>query len=829
MQPGMHGSSTSIAGESFAEKRMKPRTEIALFLAAVLAVPGAGAQSVLEEVVVTAQRREQSLQEVPVSVTAFSGESLVRSNIREATEYLSLTPNVSFTHDGQVGSRGLGISVRGVNNLISGENAFINSVGVYLNEFSVASVPNQVINPQLPDMERIEVLRGPQGTYFGRNAVGGALNITTRKPTDRFEGEVIAGAESYKGGDMMWHATGILNLPVSDNLRVRGVVYYEDSGGLVENICAAGTTNPACPTFFTTGGVQTAPNGTKDSGHDYVMGRFLANWTPTDRTTVDLTVIYTHEDQGHDETVPTGVMDLDTIDTFGATDSIDPGTGFWPRNRTRVAHDLDEHNRNRSLVGILSLSHQFTDDILIKSITGVIDARNERLFDNDLIAAADMVKRTNDNEGSSWSTELRMEMTKTQFDWVLGAMYARDRQEHTTRITVAEAADVILPVPPFVLLPPPFFFPVGLCLQCTDKKFEVESVAVFSDFTWHVNDRLDLIVGGRYTHDSVRNAIPFATALVPDPDTFIPFINPIRPPVSNREKFDDFSPRFSARYELTDEVSVYGTISRGYKAGGASVGHFGMTPVAIPFDDESIWTYEIGMKSELLDRRLRLNASAFYAQWSDLQVENFRFLIPGDLSSNFEETVNVDDAEAYGVEIEFVAVPTDRLTISGGIGLLETEITCNCTATLTGGYVAALKGLPVPKSPSLTAHLVGEYRWPFAAGEGWLRVEYIHRDGQFSDIEAVTYRQTRGFPSPNAGLVAPPVVNGFPFRTPDYDVVNLRAGWDWNRFRLNVFVENVFDEAYYTGSQENFGLSGIRVRPNPRVFGGSIAWSFGGI
>ncbi|NQV65175.1 MAG: TonB-dependent receptor, partial [SAR86 cluster bacterium] len=155
---------------------MKTIRPIGLLLGAVTAF-SAVAETALEEIVVTAQRREQSLQEVPVSVTAFTGDAIERRNIKGAADYLAMTPNVSFTEDGQAGSRGLGISVRGVNNLVSGENAVVNSIGVYLDGFSVASVPTQVSNPFLPDMERLEVLRGPQGTYFGRNAVGGALNM----------------------------------------------------------------------------------------------------------------------------------------------------------------------------------------------------------------------------------------------------------------------------------------------------------------------------------------------------------------------------------------------------------------------------------------------------------------------------------------------------------------------------------------------------------------------------------------------------------------------------------------------------------------------------
>ena len=170
------------------QNRAKALIPVALLTAVAINTTPVIAQdyedSLLEEVIVTSQRREQNLQDVPISVTAFTGTTIERLNVRSSIDYLALTPNVSFTEDGQSGSRGLGIAIRGINNLVSGENAFVNSVGIYLDEFSVASVPNQVANPNLADMERVEVLRGPQGTYFGRNALGGALNMTTNKPTD---------------------------------------------------------------------------------------------------------------------------------------------------------------------------------------------------------------------------------------------------------------------------------------------------------------------------------------------------------------------------------------------------------------------------------------------------------------------------------------------------------------------------------------------------------------------------------------------------------------------------------------------------------------------
>jgi iron complex outermembrane receptor protein len=220
----------------------------------------------------------------------------------------------------------------------------------------------------------------------------------------------------------------------------------------------------------------------------------------------------------------------------------------------------------------------------------------------------------------------------------------------------------------------------------------------------------------------------------------------------------------------------------------------------------------------------------FESRWSDLQLENFRFLVPGDLSSLFEETTNVDDADVRGIELEARALLTDSFTLTGAVGYLDSEIACACTATLTGGYVVELAGLALPKSPELAGHLAGDYSVPVPVfgGDAWFRLEYIHRDGQFSDIEAVATPQTRGVPAPNSGLVPSVLVDGFPFRTPDHDVVNLRAGWERNRLSVGLYVENLRDEEYFTGTQENFGVGGIRVRPHPRTLGFSLAYDFSG-
>jgi iron complex outermembrane receptor protein len=791
--------------------------------------PAAFAQ-VLEEIVVTAQRREQSLQDVPIAVTAFSGEAIERQNINSAIDYLALTPNVSYTEDGQFGKRGAGISVRGVNNLVSGENASVPSIGVYLDEFSVASVPNQFSNPQLPDMQRIEVLRGPQGTFFGRNAVGGALNLITRNPTDEFEGKIVLGVETYEDAGEEFSITGVLNGPVSDAFKLRGVVTYEDNSGYVTNICAAGATAAGCPVAVAN---NFTPNGTKDSGHEYLSVRLKGLWELTDATQIVGTLIYADEDQGHDENVPSGILDLDTVDTFGIQAGIDPGTGFWPNNQNSLSHDLPETNVLETVIGILTVQHSFSDSLSLKWITGVIDSEFNRLFEQDLIGGLDALSRTNKYDGTSASTELRLESTGDRFDWIAGVMVSRDDQNQDNLVAVStRPTDTINGIG---LLPP---FPTGLGLAFNNKSFEIDGVAAFADLTFHLNDQLDLIVGGRYSHDEVNTDL-MSFAIGPGPDSCDPgvdivcffqgFVNTPRPAANGSQTFDDVAPRAGLSFQATESVNVYGMISKGYKAGGTSVGNdtnaAGQPPISVPYDEEILWNYELGIKAELLNQRLRLNTAVFYSLWEDMQFEAFRLLTPGDLSSNFEQTINIAEATAIGLEVEFQALLTENFSITGALGVLDTEIDDPQIVEITGGYDVTIDGRELPKAPELSYNLAGEYRLPVAGNDAWLRLEFIHRDGQYSDIEGLTNTQTRG-PSPNQGLSRPVGPGEFPFLSPDFDVLNLRGGWEAERWGFQVYVENLTDEEYYTGTQENFGASGVRLRPHPRIIGGSLNFNF---
>ena len=204
------------------------------------------------------------------------------------------------------------------------------------------------------------------------------------------------------------------------------------------------------------------------------------------------------------------------------------------------------------------------------------------------------------------------------------------------------------------------------------RKNKNDSWSVFSDITWHATEQLDLTVGFRYTEDDI-SARTEGSGLFRKPR-----IADI-PVFTAGDTFDDFTPRFSIGWQATDDMRLYATVSRGYKAGGYTLDYDGNAPnmgiVNERFDEETLWNYEIGLRSEWFDRRLRLNISGFYLEWSDMQLETFFFATPGDATSNIQKTINVEEAEAKGFEIELAAAPAERFLITAGLGYTDSEIT----------------------------------------------------------------------------------------------------------------------------------------------------------
>ncbi len=739
-----------------------------------LALAQSGESFVLEEVMVTAQRRTQSLQDVPISVTAFSGDDLLRGDIGQARDYLALTPNVSFSDDGSAGSRSVNISIRGVSNVGLGEVSTAKSIGFYVDDLNIGSTASGSVNPQLQDMERIEILRGPQGTYFGRNSLGGAINISTKLPTNEFYGEVTGSAGNYD----TYGAEGILNVPISDKFFMRGLYAYDESETWVKN---------------------TNPSGA-DVGYEYNSARLAFRALPTDSLTLDLSLAYTKEEEGSDITVPTGVLNQDTQGIFGDDFKAINEEGFYPKNDDKVNRNMDEFTDNEVSVVNLRVTYDFTG-FQFKSITGYIDSEFSRDFDLDNIST-DTLRRFNRYDGESFSQEFRLQSTGDQaLDWTVGVFYADDEITQFNSIQAGDDGSYTDPNTgeEIGLLPP---IPGGFRINENNRVFQTESMAAFGEVVWHLSDALDLTLGGRYTEDDIDNK-SFDT---------VGFEDPV-PDSRGSSSFDNFSPRFVASYHPSEDLHLFASYSEGYKAGGVDFQNAGDIS---DFDPEQLTSYEVGFKSELADGRVRLAGSVFYLEWDDMQVQTNFLEDPTDISSAIEKTLNAAEASGTGAEFEVTALLTEGFTGSVSLGYIDSEFDDFKDAIIKGNpQPVDLSGQKLPNSPELTASAVLDYSFTLGSMEAYVRGEWVYRDETASNLEAV---------ASNAGVLNLP---NFPYQIDSYDVVNLRAGIEGGSFRVNAFVNNLFDEDYYTGTADGFGLAGIRVKTHPTTYGIKFTYIIG--
>lgn len=722
----------------------------------------------LEEIIVSAQRRDESLQEVPISVSAFTAETIKRSNITEAADYLALTPNVGFSEDGEGGSRSVNISVRGVSNITLDGIAAANSIGYYIDELSVGSVAQGTINPQLQDMERIEVLRGPQGTYYGRNAVGGALNITTKKPDGQFYFESTVSAGNFDS----YGIEGIINVPISEKFMARAVFAYDESDTPIENVNPMGN----------------------DPYYEYSTARVSFRVLPTDAVTLDMSITHTEEDEGGDISVPSGVVDLDTQSIFGIGphDAIDSGQGFYPKNDDKIDRDTIELNDKEFTIINARVTWDL-ENMTFKSITGWLDSSFDRESDLDGVPFTFgplPLRRVNDYQGESFSQEFRLQSAgDSNMDWTVGVFYAKDELEKTNQIQ---------------LLPDdsPSGTAVGF-INNNEQEFEFEGSALFGEATWHLSNVLDLTLGGRYSRDKVSaSEIDFNRGPVP---------------VSDSETFTDFSPRVVLRYIPNDDLTFYGSVSKGYKSGGTDVTGGSRTQGA-KYDSEELISYELGFKSKLAGGRVSLSGAVFLLDWEDFQVQTDRLEDPNDISSAISTTQNAKEASAQGVELEMVALLAERLTWSLNLGYIDAEFDDYKNAVLKGETnglpnIIDVSGETLPRTPELSLSTTLEYGFNIGDLDAYFRAQWSYTDETVSDIEAV-------------GSLVGQTVNGdafilpkYPYQIDDYQVVNLSAGLEGEQFRVSAFVKNAFEEDYYTGTSDNFGAAGIRIRPHHREFG----------
>lgn len=744
--------------------RFLGRVALAALATGVAAVPAVAQDAAssgysADDIVVTAQRRSESIQDVPIAITAVTAETLKKQNVQSVEDYFALAPNVSFQSNGSRDRKDL--AIRGISNQL---NPYADvrqaTYALYIDDFNISAATS---NPQIVDLERIEVLRGPQGTYFGRNSVGGAINVSTKKPVNQFEGEIQLDYSSFDTKRVQ----GAVNVPIVDGiLAVRASGQYEKSDGNIKNI------NPI--------------GGGNDS--KFYTGRIQARFTPTDNITWDFLYNYSKETLGMRAGVPTGFVTRTWAGIYyggsaGYIGSPD-GVGFFPDN-------INEVNYNRpQRVGTKYdyMMSRLQWDLDVATLTAVIGHVKSDVFNYGDVDGGSIDYFYEDLKLTRKSTsgEIRLQSNDKNFiDWSVGASYGKDTG-FTNQSTYHGAASTFCPGGDTVRCE-------GLEITGFDSDSATRYFAVFGQATMNFTDRLAFTAGVRYSWEKTRNVAENRS-------------NENVTATNDRSAaFEDVSPKFTLSYKANPDWLIFATASRGFKSGGTQLRL--NENIRNDFDPETLWNYELGTKFDLFDKRLRLDVTAFYMDWKDVQ-QTIRFqYFDGPNLVGISAIENAAAAESYGIEGSFDARITPEWTLSGQLGYNKAKFKDYPNA-LIDGVELDISGRPLVNAPKWTFGAQTQYTLPITdTFEGFGRVEWNHRGRTLSNPYGYLYANS-------------------PFWAPSYNNVNVRLGVENENFNVTVYVENLFKEKYYANAYEKAFYSGVQVEPSYRRFGVNVGYKF---
>ena len=632
---------------------------------------------VLEEVIVTAQKREASMQDVPVSMSAFSGVDLENMGVGRLEDFIGMTPNVSINFNDSI--RATEITIRGI---VSDPNnvGIDQAAGVYVDGVYMARPTT--INTGVYDTERVEILRGPQGTIFGKNTISGALSFITRLPSQTPEFEVVGNFSNFSGKRI--YAMG--NLPITDDtLALRASVQYEKRDGYLKNLV-----------------------GPDNNDADNVNGRVSLLYTPNE----NLEFIF-RADAAKDRT------------NQGATEVLVPSPMFegWPFFTSqdddpydRVIKDSESSYQDRDLWGT---SLEVNWDLGASTLTSITAYRT---FDWNNFQTTDHSEFDIFGTGiaeaeSQLSQELRLASNDDdRLNYVVGLYwFKQDMDAEATAWVGVDAFSV-------------FGAPLGSNPVPGTGYIDIttgnESLAGFGQLIYTLTEKFTITAGLRYTTEDKD----ITHALFGSPEgVFVPTV----PEVSFDRTDSEWTPMLSLQYFVNDATMTYFTFSNGFKAGGYNAFSFNLVqPDGTPaeFDPEYVDNYEFGIKSTMAGGRVRLNAAVFFMDYTDLQVNQ---LIQNDQGIIDFRTSNAAAAESKGIEIELAAILAEGLDLTMAYGYTDAEYTDFAGATPDGQDFTGNDLELAPKNSFSTSL---QYRT--AVSDNWnifARGEYIYRSAQYSD------------------------------------------------------------------------------------------------
>jgi iron complex outermembrane receptor protein len=735
----------------------------------------AEASDAIEELVVTARRRDESLQDVPIAITAFTGEQLDRVGADTLISVGQSTPNVTLEV-----SRGTNTTItafiRGVGQQdpVAGFEA---GVGLYIDDVYLNRPQAAVLD--IYDVDRIEVLRGPQGTLYGRNTIGGAIKYVTKGLSDETEAKVRASYGTYSQMDLVVTAS----TPLSENFRIGGSLARLTRDGFGDNLNLPGLEN---------------------YNKDVLGGRFSMEWDVTDAFDLRLSGDFIEDDsdprQGHRLTVGafSGAPILDDVfDTRSGLNS--------PTQKVEAS-------------GVaLTANWRLSDTITLRNILSQREDETTTPIDFDSLPVVDLdVPAIYENE--QLSNELQLIYESERLSGVAGFYWLDANAFNTFDVILAQLGAVLDPPLP------------GLNAN-TYGDVDTESWAVYADFSYNISDAFAVSLGGRYTVDERTSRVLRTTYLFgASPDlggTGVPIA--VTSDFLGSREFKEFTPRVSVNWTPNDDQNLYFTYSEGFKGG--SFDPRGQTSAApdidgdgtvsdaeifefMSFDPEFVDSYEVGVKSSWMDGRVKTSLAVFFADYTDVQIPgSFGFDSNGDgVNDTFIGiTSNAGDADMTGIEFEGSAMLSDAFSLGWAIGYLDAEF--NEFIDATGNNVAAERVFQ--NTPDLTANATLTYQND---------MDLFGNAGTFFVIGSASYRsEASQFEFPTVEL-----------DQPGFTLLDLSLVWedDDGHWRVGLHGKNLTDEEYkvagYYFPAPTLGLEGsvTAFYGNPRTITGTVEYRF---
>jgi len=628
----------------------------------------------IEQMVVTAQKQEENVQEVPMSITVFDSMDIEDKKIESIRDMADFVPNLMIYQHGA-----FGLNAPTMRGITARPESFRVSTGLYVDGVPVLMGPG-FLNEML-DIERIEVLRGPQGTIYGKGTEAGAISIITRQPDNEFRGRVSA-----EGGKLLSGETGnrlkdrfTLNLSgpiLKDRLFFSLAGLYYDSDGYIENTMTGHDVND----------------------RERWFGRVHLRWTPTDKLDISLIASRLECDNG------AGNMNMgeNGAAMFGLP---------APEDR-KVTSNVEGEYEVRNDLQSLKIVYDISDSFTLTSVTTnweYEDDPSQMDFD---FSPATLMHGDKDSEYNKISQELRLNYSAERLKWLVGLYYDRD--------DIDMYYESISDIP--------------MMAGVTNRDIDGDTYAVFANLTYPLTGKLSMIAGLRYEKEE---------------QDFEDNISHLKAD----DSWNELSPKIALEYRFTPAIMTYVSASQGYRSGGFNV--TATDPDYISYDEEELWSYEIGVKSAFLDNRLIINGSVYYMEIDDMQVEEA--VSPMELY-----ITNAAEATGKGVELEITARPYDGLALMAGFGY--TDIEFDDFEDVLGDY----EDNENPWAPEYTFNIGAQYR---------------HYSGFYARCDLIGYGKMY-FDKAND------------YSRDAYEIVNAKIGYEAKDFDIYLYGKNLFDKEY---------------------------------